>query len=84
MLKFIPLALILLLAIGVIFYILMRNDHRPALTKAEKRVIRYYLTKGAEAARVDSQALQQVGFDQPAVIDRASDLKALAEKVMKL
>lgn len=83
MLKFISIILIIIV-IGAILYILVRDDRRPALTKAEKRVIHYHLTKEAEAARMDSQALQQVGFDQPAIIDRASDLKALAEKVMKL
>ena len=76
----------LAVVVGVVSYIfgLTRADRRPALTGAEKRVIHHHLTKAAEAARVDSQALQQVGFDQPAIIDRASDLEALAEKINNL
>lgn len=80
--------LILLIFVATLFftigYVVRAHKEPSPLTPAEKRVIHHHLTKAAEAARVDSQALQQVGFDQPAIIDRASDLEALARKINNL
>lgn len=80
--------LILLIFVATLFfaigYVARMRKEPSALTPAEKRLVVHHLTKDAERVRVDSQALQQVGFDQPAIIDRASDLEALAEKINNL
>ena len=77
--------LLLILVGGVSFtFGFMSARQGPTLTRAEKRVIAHYLTQAAESSRMEASALKEVGMTGPSVIDRASDLDALAHKVEKL
>lgn len=75
---------IFVLILGFMFGYYTKSKASVQLTKAEKRVVTHHLTRAAEQSRMDTSTLRQVGFEQPSVVDYASDLDALANKINNL
>lgn len=60
------------------------NTEVSKLDPHEKRLAVHYLTEAAESDRISASALKEAGFEGPSVINRASDLEALVDKINKL
>lgn len=76
--------MIFIVILGTLFGYYLKAKSAKVLTAAEKRVIVHHLTKAAEQSRMDTSTLRQVGFEQPSVVDYASDLDALSNKIKSL